>query len=256
VVEGRKSVAEAMSSGAPVESVFVDVEAASPDDLELVGAMRSAGIAVTEVQPGVLTRACDAVTPQPVAATVRAVDVSLAGMADRRPEFVAVLAGVADPRNARSIAAGRGGVVLCEGSVDLYNPKTVRSSAGAIFRVPVTRGVAVESVAGDLEVLGYRVVAASAAGGRPYTDVDLTGPVAVALGNEAHGLPSSLAGAAGATLRIPMAENTESLGVAAAAAVIVFEAARQRSLAARPASGTHGAASAASGPDARVAGAA
>lgn len=242
VVEGRKSLDEAIAAGAQVETVYVDPSAASPPDLEVVAAAQSAGAAVVEVQPGVLTRACDTVAAQPVAATVRAVDVNLGELARLRPQLVAVLAGVADPGNAGSIlrsvaAAGGGSLVLCEGAVDLYNPKTVRSSAGAIFRVPVVKGVAAEEAGAELKSLGFRVVAASAGEGRVYTEIDLSGPVAVALGNEAHGLPPAIAASADDTVHIPMASGLESLGVAAAAAVIFFEAARQRCVTARPAAG-------------------
>ena len=220
----------------------MDPAAASRADLDVVAAGRSAGASVIEVQPGVLTRACDAVTAQPVAATVRAVDVSPADLGRLRPLLVAVLAGVADPGNAGSIlrsvaAAGGGAAVLCEGSVDLYNPKTVRSSAGAIFRVPVVKDAATDQVGDELRSLGFRVVAASAGGGRPHTEVDLSGPVAIALGNEGHGLSAAVADSADETLHIPMAGGSESLGVAAAAAVIFFEAARQRLMTARPAAG-------------------
>lgn len=257
VVEGRKPVGESIAAGAAIETVFVDVAAAKPADLDLLAAAQQAGASVTEVQPGVLDRVCDTVTPQPVVATVRALDVSLADMAARRPLLVAVLAGVADPGNAGSIlrsvaAAGDGAVVICGGSVDLYNPKTVRSSAGAIFRVPVVKDAPQQEIAEQLSRLGYRVFATSPACGESYTQADLSGPVAIFLGSEAHGLPPSVAGAADATLSIPLAGGTESLGVAAAGAVITFEAARQR----RAAAVTGGHPASATDPAGRIAGAA
>lgn len=235
VAEGRKSLAEAVAAGATVESVFVDAAAAGREDSDAVAAARDAGATVIEVQPGVLARVCDTVTPQPVAATVRAVDIGLADMARRAPLLVAVLAGIADPGNAGSIlrsvaASGNGAVVLCEGSVDLYNPKTVRSSAGAVFRVPVVTGAAENEIVDQLRGLGFAVMATDAGGGQAYTEADLGRRVAIVLGNEANGLPASLAEAADSTLRIPMAEGSESLGVAAAGAVLFFEAARQRHL--------------------------
>ena len=257
VVEGRKPVGESVAAGASIETVFVDMAAATQADLELVAAAQQAGAVVTEVQPGVLDRVCDTVTSQPVAATVRALDVSLTDMTARHPLLVAVLAGVADPGNAGSIlrsvaAAGDGALVVCDGSVDLYNPKTVRSSAGTIFRVPIVKDAAQQEIAGQLRRLGYRVFATSPSCGEPYTQADLSGPVAILLGSEAHGLPAGVAGATDATLSIPLAGGTESLGVAAAGAVIFFEAARQR----RAAAGTGGHPTSATGPAARIAGAA
>ena len=257
VVEGRKSVGESVAAGAAIETVFVDTAAATQADLDLVAAAQRAGAVVIEVQPGVLGRVCDTVTPQPVAATVGALDVRLTDMAADRPLLVAVLAGVADPGNAGSIlrsvaAAGEGGVVICGGSVDLYNPKTVRSSAGAIFRVPIVKDASQQEIAEQLRGLGYRVFATSPSCGESYTQADLSGPVAILLGSEAHGLPPGVAGAADATLSIPLAGGTESLGVAAAGAVMFFEAARQR----RAAAGTSGHPSSATDPAARIAGAA
>ena len=250
-MEGRKAVAEAVAAGAGLETVFVDPSAATQADAEAVAAAERAGAAVIEVQPGVLARVGDTVTPQPVAATVRAVDGSLDDLFCVRPALVAVLAGVADPGNAGSIlrsvaAAGDGAVILCEASVDLYNPKTVRSSAGAVFRVPVVRDTPAEEVVTRLHSFGYRVLATAADGAGSYTETDMSGHVAVILGNEAHGVPPELLAAADATVSIPIVEGAESLGVAAAGAVIAFEAARQR----RSAAGESGA------PAARVAGAA
>lgn len=210
----------------------MDSAAAGRSDVEAVAAAASAGAEVAEVQPGVLARVCDTVTPQPVAATVRTRDVALADLTQAQPRIIVVLAGVRDPGNAGSLlrsaaAAGAGGFVICEGSVDIYNPKTIRSCAGAIFRIPVVQGPPEDGIAAELHKLGFRLLAASAAG-EPYTEVDLTGRVAVVLGNEAHGVPEQLAAECDSVVGIPMAEGSESLGVAAAGAVILFEAARQR----------------------------
>lgn len=221
--------------------MYVDAAAADETELATVASAASAGATVAEVQPGVLARVCDTVTPQPVAATVRQIDVPLGEVARGGTTFVVVLAGVSDPGNAGSLlrsaaAAGAGGVVTCCGSVDLYNPKTVRASAGAIFRIPVAidrsgEGHSGEDLARQLRSHGLRLVATAAAGGAPYTGSDLSGSVALVLGNEAHGLPPGLAQACDSVVSVPMHRGTESLGVAAAGAAIFFEAARQRRLA-------------------------
>lgn len=221
--------------------MFVDPAAADEAELAVVASAVSAGAAVAEVQPGVLARACDTVTPQPVAATVRQVDVSLAELARGQKGFIAVLAGVSDPGNAGSLvrsaaAAGAGGVVTCCGSVDVYNPKTVRASAGAIFRIPVAAPRSAEDPSGQdvvqqLRGHGFRLVATAAAGGAAHTDTDLSGSVALVLGNEASGIPPALAHACDSVVSVPLQRGTESLGVAAAGAIIFFEAARQRGLA-------------------------
>lgn len=234
-MEGRKSIHDALAGGATVETVYLDRAAADEAEAGVASAAAAAGAELVEVQPGVLSRACDTVTPQPVAATVRMLDVGLAELAARRPSFVAVLVGIGDPGNAGSLlrsvaAAGGGAAVLAAGSVDMYNPKTVRASAGAIFRLAVAAGATEDEILAQLRGRAIRVLAAVAAKGVPYTDVDLSGPVAVLLGNEAHGLSRELVEAADTAVTIPTEEGTESLGVAAAGAVLCFEAARQRRL--------------------------
>jgi TrmH family RNA methyltransferase len=235
VIEGYKSLTDAVARGASVDAVYVDPAAATDVELGAVRDAASIGAAVFEVHPGVLTRACDTVTPQPVAATVRKLDVTIAELARCRPSLVVVLAGVRDPGNAGSIirtaaAAGSAAVVLCEGSVDVYNPKTVRAAAGGIFSLPVVVGAVEDEIAGQLRNLGLQVFATASKAGRAHTDTDLSGPVAVILGNEARGLADTVSRTADGVLTIPVAEGTDSLGVAAAAAIICFESSRQRRL--------------------------
>ena len=150
------------------------------------------------MQPGVLARACDTVTPQPVAAIVGTVDVGLAELGQRRPDLVVVCVDVRDPGNLGTIirsagAAGAGAVVCCAGSVDLFNPKTVRASAGMLFHLPVVAAGDPVEVLDELGRWGLRRWGTAARGGCDYVDADLTAPTALVLGNEAHGLAASLA---------------------------------------------------------------
>lgn len=178
-----------------------------------------------------MERVADTVTPQPVAAVVSYVDVELDAL--RGASLVVVCFDVRDPGNAGTVlrsaeASGAEGVVCCEGSVDVYNPKTVRASAGSLFHVPVVVGGAPAATTETLGSWGLTRVATVARDGTDYTALDLTAPVALMLGNEAHGLPSDVAAMADARVSIPMAGRTESLNVGMAAAVLCFEAARQR----------------------------
>ena len=146
-------------------------------------------------------------------------------------DLIVVLADVRDPGNAGTVlrtadAAGVDAVVCCGGTVDPYNPKTVRASAGSLFHVPLV-------VAGDpVDVLdavaahGLRRLAAVVRGGDDYTTVDWRQPTALVLGNEAAGLPAGLP--VDGMVGIPMAGRAESLNVGMAGAVLCFEALRQR----------------------------
>ncbi len=156
----------------------------------------------------------------------RRMDVALGDVAGRGG-FVVVAAGLADPGNVGTIlrsaeAAGADAVVLTAGAVDVFNPKVVRASAGALFRVPV----AVDVAAGALGDLGVALLGTVATGGVPYDEAPLDGACALVLGNEAHGLPPGLA--LDGLVSIPHAGRAESLNVAMAATVLCFEAARRR----------------------------
>ncbi len=141
--------------------------------------------------------------------------------------FVVVAAGVADPGNLGTIlrtaeAAGADAVVLTPDTVDVTNPKVVRASAGALFHVPVVDQVEL----GEVRVHGLRLLGTAAGGATSYAEADLTGRIAIAVGNEAHGLPDDAP--VDGWISIPHAGRAESLNAAMAAAVICFEAARQR----------------------------
>lgn len=233
MVEGAKLLGEARRAGARVEAVFLDSSEAGPTERELAELCGRDGAERFELQAGVLARACDTVTPQPVAAIVGTVDIGLTELDRLRPDLTVVCVDVRDPGNLGTIirsagAAGASGVVCCAGSVDLFNPKTVRASAGMLFHVPVVAAGDPVDVLTALGRWGLRRWGTAAEGGCDYVDTDLTLPCALVLGNEARGLAASLEPHLDGILRIPMAGSAESLNVATAASVLCFEAARQR----------------------------
>ena len=190
------------------------------------------GARVFDLAPGVLARVADTVTPQPVLALVGMPEATLGQLA--RATFVVVCADVRDPGNAGAVirvadAAGADGVVCCEGTVDPFNPKTVRASAGSVLHLPVVVAGDAGDVLEELGRAGLSRMAAVSHGGEPYTGVDLTARLALVLGNEASGVPARLDERIDVRVTIPMAGGAESLNVATAAAVLCFEAARRRS---------------------------
>lgn len=218
----------ALDAGADVEAVFVTGPGA---DSGVVTAARQRGVPVNEVAAGVIERVATTTTPQPVVATVRYKPASLGSLGGT--DLVVVAVGVQDPGNAGTLlrsaeGAGCGAVIFCGGSVDATNPKLVRASAGALFSVPVVVAGDPKEVLGLVGTLGFRRFGTQARGGEPYDDVDLTGPVALVLGNEAHGLPAPLGDVLDGVLTIPMEGHADSLNVGVAGAVLLFEAGRQR----------------------------
>ena len=228
--EGVNALSEALAAGHTPETVFI----APGGESDVVEEARRAGAPVEHLSDGVIERISDAVTPQPVVSVFpfldRAIDDVL--LTTSGPSSVVVVtAGVRDPGNLGTIlrsaeASGATGVVCCDGTVDLYNPKTVRASTGAIFHVPVVAGGEVTAVMTSVAEAGYRRLATSASNGDDYTQADLTGPIALVVGNEAHGVSDDLA--VDGWLTIPIEGRSESLNVGMATAVICFEAARQR----------------------------
>src|SRR5262249_32320534 len=157
--------------------------------------------------------------------------------------LVLVALGIGDPGNLGTLvrsaeAAGAAAMLLGPGSVDAYNPKVVRASAGAIFGIPIvdaqSEGWSAVEALEALGELGRRRLGATVGRGSAHTDVDLTVPTAIVLGNEAHGIDASLEPHLDGHVHIRMAGPAESLNVAMAGTVLCFEAARQRSGAATP----------------------
>ncbi|MGH2739133.1 MAG: TrmH family RNA methyltransferase [Actinomycetota bacterium] len=230
LVEGVRATREALAAGA-LEELFV----VSNDDAELeelAGRAEEKGILVLRVSERVASHLTSAVTPQGIVGVAGFVDVELSEVP--RPVGLApVLCSVRDPGNAGTIlrsaeAAGADAVFFSESSVDVYNAKTVRASAGSLFHVPVVRRVTVAEIVETLRADGVQILAATASGEASVYDVDLAPPTAFLLGNEAWGLPPDLIGLADGTVRVPIRGSAESLNLAAAGALLLFEASRQR----------------------------
>jgi TrmH family RNA methyltransferase len=231
VVEGPTLAAEALAAGLALEEAFATDEV----DPALVEALEAAGARVHAIRPDVLAKNVDTVTPQGLAVIARRfeVPVEVAVSAAAAGPLALVLVDIADPGNAGTLvrtaeAAGATAVLFCGSSVDPGNGKCVRASAGALFHLPVASGGETVVVLDQLRERGVRTAATVVRGGRPYDRVDLTGPLALVLGSEAHGLPEAVVAQVDEPLTIEMAGRSESLNVAMAGAVVCFEALRQR----------------------------
>ncbi len=233
VAEGAKLLDCALDSNASVEAVYVGAGALSSSGVrESVERAMGAGARAFELAPGVLEKIAGTVTPQPVLAVVRTPEASLEDLAETH--LVIVCVDVRDPGNAGALirsadASGAGGVVCCDGTVDPFNPKTVRASAGSVLHVPVVTGVDAPAALSWLSSHGFALRGAVAHGGIPHTDVDWSRRSAVVLGNEATGLDDVVRPRMDELVTVSMAGHAESLNVAIAGAVICFEALRQRS---------------------------
>jgi RNA methyltransferase, TrmH family len=238
LAEGPQAVSEAFRSGAPVSELFVTAEARARH-ADLVSAMGRAGVPVHTVSGEVMAELAQTVTPQGLLAVCDFIDVplnqALAGP-EGPPALVAVLASVRDPGNAGTVlraadAAGAGAVLFSDASVDPYNGKAVRASAGSLFHVPLVAGVRLEAAVPSLRAAGLRVLAADARGGRTLDDLspaELAAPTAWIFGNEAWGMPESVLALADESVAVPIYGRAESLNLATAAAVCLYASARAR----------------------------
>jgi len=231
VVEGPVLVAEAVAAGWECVAQFV---AAEVDGVVAPG-VDGAG-PVFELADGVLERVASTETPQNPIAIVRMSDQGPLDDLLAAASFIVVLDRVSDPGNLGTVlrsaeAAGADLVVLTPGSVDPFNPKVVRSSAGAIFHVPVVTATIQDVASAGIRLVGTTSHGFSGRSAHSYTEADLTGRIGVVMGNEAAGLPddwNDTAGPIRSWVTIPHRGRSESLNVAMATTVIAFEAARQR----------------------------
>ena len=241
LAEGPQAVAEAFRCGARITDLFVTVHARTRHH-DLVAAIAAAGISVHIVSGEVMDDLAQTVTPQGLLAVCGFIDVPLAEVAQRarlapptEPALVALLANVRDPGNAGTVlrtadAAGAHAVVFADASVDPYNGKCVRASAGSLFHLPVVAGARLEDAVVTLREAGLRIVAADSRAGRslddPGVQAQLAGPIAWMFGNEAWGLPPELVALADEPVAVPIYGRAESLNLAAAAAVCLYASAR------------------------------
>lgn len=156
-----------------------------------------------------------------------------ADIANWSPRVILVADAIQDPGNLgtlfrSALAADLGGVILMRGSVDAYNPKTVRAAAGALFDMPLLSDLVAGDLISLLKSIGYRLVVCEAKGSKSYFDCDLKDGVALVLGNEGQGVCEELLSCADEKIRIPMNPKSESLNVAISGGIILFETYRQR----------------------------
>jgi len=235
LLEGVQGIRAALDAQVPLVTLLV-TEAAAARHRRLVEDAGAAGANVLLVAEPVLAGLAQTVTPQGLVAVVPSV-VSGLGALPAAPRLVCVLAQVRDPGNAGTVlraadAFGADAVATTAGSVDLESPKAVRASAGSLFHLPVLAGVAWPALAGALAGRGVALVGADPHAREDTDTAPLEGPVALVLGNEAHGLGDDVRRDLDHLVRLPIHGRAESLNLAAAAAVLLWETARRQRAAA------------------------
>jgi TrmH family RNA methyltransferase len=230
LAEGPQSVREVVRHRPELVRDLYHVADAVTRHADVLGAAVAAGLHVHEVTPEVLAAMCDTPAPQGLLAVCRPLDVPLDAVLDAAPRLLVVLTNVRDPGNAGTVirgadAAGADAVLVSDASVDVYNPKVVRSTAGSLFHLPVVTGVPIPTLLHDVRAAGLRLLAADGSGTDLLHDVDLTSPHAWVMGNEAWGLEPEVREACDQVVRVPIYGSAESLNLAMAATVCLYTSA-------------------------------
>ena len=231
LAEGVRLVTEALDAGLSVLEAAVSPRLT---DERLRERLQQQAESFLDCSDDVLARLSALDTPQGVAVLLQKPVVEEAALlrGDLSP-LVVIAAGVRDPGNLGSLvrtaeAAGATGVLTMRGGADPFRDKAVRGSMGSIFRVPVLHGFDAAAILAFCQRHRLQLVVADGGGERAHTQVDLKRPLALVVGAEAAGVPPELLAAASARVRIPLRAPVESLNVAVAAGVMLFEARRQR----------------------------
>jgi TrmH family RNA methyltransferase len=229
VIEGVRLVEEALMAGYKAQLVLYSNDL-SPQGQELVRAFESQGAPVEQVSTRVMQAASDTDTPQGILVVLP----MIAKPATETLTFILIPEAVRDPGNLGTMlrtaeAAGVDSVFLPEGMADPYAPKVLRSAMGAHFRLPMV-SANWEAIRPEIKAASLKVFLADAKGGEKYTQADLSAPLALVVSGETEGPSVDALDLADARLHIPMPGGAESLNVAIAASILMFEVVRQRSL--------------------------
>jgi RNA methyltransferase, TrmH family len=233
LLDGEHLVREALASRVPIEVAAFRVDAVDPAMHALADEIAREGGRIVQVTAAVLAAMSPVREPSGVVAIASLPRATLPSTLEQQPQLVFLLHGVQDPGNVGAIvraseACGATGIVAGEGCADPYGWKALRGSMGSSFRVPVAHKVPLDEAARVAKARHIQVLAAVPRGGDALPTIDLRQPVAVLLGGEGPGLPDPLISAADGTLSVPMRTPVESLNVSIAAALIAYEASRQR----------------------------
>lgn len=248
-LEGVRLIEDALLTGARFESVaFTPDLESSVRGAALLESLRRVQCRGALVSKQVMEAIADTRTPQGVAAIVSRPYIELDELFLNSPELLVIADGLQDPGNLGTIirtaeAAGARGLITTRYTVDPFNDKAIRASMGSALRLPMVTGAGRKDVVTRCRDLKIKIIASSPRPARGqriiedaartdafklYSDVDMTVPLALIVGSEASGISPAAEGDADEFVHIPMVDGVESLNVAAAAAILLYEAARQR----------------------------
>lgn len=234
LVEGVRSVEEALASSAPIEVVLIDEDQLESGKLDLiVNGCASMEIELIAVHSMIIEKIADTKTPQGALAIVKPYQHEFSGVLQKQTAGLYVMLDrISDPGNLGTLirtadAVGASGVIVSKGSADLYNPKVVRATMGSLFHLPIFQGDLIPYLS-ELRQANIRILGTAAYAHREIFQVDLSGGIAFIIGSEAHGLDAELESFVDEMAGLPMPGRAESLNAAIAGSIMLYEAVRQR----------------------------
>ncbi len=231
IIEGPHLADEAIKSGSGFEFAVFSEKAPK----EIISAIEEKDIPSFFIDARTMRTLSDTENDQGVLGVIPKFSYSRRDMKKDGGQTIVVCDGIQDPGNLGTIirtaaAAGCGAVITSFDSADIYNPKTVRSTGGALFHIPVIAGENMGDILKYISSLGFRIFCAEPESGKGLFSVDLRKSFAIVIGSEGKGVRPEVRCLCDGAITIPVSSNIESLNAAAAAAVIMFEAVRQRAL--------------------------
>jgi len=233
LIDGARELRRAIAAGVTLVEAFVcESLCTSEDARQLLQRLPDTKTEILPVNDGVFEKLAFGQRAEGVLGVAEMPHPTLESLAVPKNAVVAVLEGVEKPGNVGAVlrsadAAGVSAVILADPRTDLYNPNTIRASLGTIFSMPVCEAAS-SDVLQWLRANHFSIFAARVDGSLPYTEVDYRGPSAIVLGSEAEGLSSAWTGKDIQAVRLPMLGAADSLNVSVTAAVLFYEALRQR----------------------------
>jgi TrmH family RNA methyltransferase len=233
LLDGEHLVDEALMSGVAIDTVALSDSLVDARADAIVDRVTRAGATVVRVAAPVMAAMSPVRQPSGIVALAHGRRASLDEALASAPQLVLLLDGIQDAGNVGAIiraadGCGATGVITADGTADPFGWKALRGAMGSTFRMPIAVGHTATSAVNELRRRGIRIVATVPRQGTPLPACQLSGPVAIALGREGAGLSDALVTAADARLTIPMRAPVESFNVAITAALILYEAAKQR----------------------------
>lgn len=234
IAEGLRFVESAIEAGAHIEYIVYSTSVFRTTEGKILidELLRHAEINVVEVDEKLMAELSDTQSPQGILAIVHQPKSTWSDLIKDKG-LIVILDRIQDPGNLGTIlrtsdAAGATGLVLLKGTVDLYNPKVLRSTMGSIFSIPVIEGVEWDEACSKLKESGFVIAATALENSVEYDSVDYRGATALVIGNEANGISDAIFTDADFRVKIPIVGSAESLNAGVAASIMVYEVLRQR----------------------------